>query len=132
MRMSPSPVATSVSPVTHGFEPRMRPPAGAVCHSLMGVSYCTPGSADCHAANATRSQSARAGSDFATTPSVRRTRSHSRSSRTAARKSAVTRTELLAFWPETVWYASPCQSVSYSVKSMTASSCAASCSTRAT
>ena len=107
----------------------MRPPAGEVCHSLIVVSYCKPGSADSHAARAMRAQRSRACTVFSTLPSVRRTRSHEPSSRTARRKSAFTRTELFEFWPETVRYASPCQSVSNSLKSR-ASPCAASCSAR--
>jgi hypothetical protein len=35
-------------------------------------------------------------------PVVRAVSAHSRSSATAFRKSSVTRTELLAFWPDTV------------------------------
>ena len=35
-----------------GFEPLMRPVAGHVCHSLIVVSYCMPGSAHCQAASA--------------------------------------------------------------------------------
>ena len=34
----------------HGLEALMRPLAGQVCHSLMVVSNCTPGSADAQAA----------------------------------------------------------------------------------
>jgi len=34
----------------HGLEALMRPLAGQVCHSLMVVSYCTPGSAEAQAA----------------------------------------------------------------------------------
>ena len=34
----------------HGFEPLMRPEAGQVCHSLIVVSYCMPGSAHSQAA----------------------------------------------------------------------------------
>jgi hypothetical protein len=33
-----------------GLEPLMRPEAGQVCHSLMVLSYCTPGSAQAQAA----------------------------------------------------------------------------------
>ena len=55
-----------------GFEPRIGPPAGEVCHSLIVVSYCTPGSADCQAARATRSQRSRARTVFEGSPSTRR------------------------------------------------------------
>ena len=34
----------------HGFEALIRPVAGHVCHSLIVVSYCMPGSAHSHAA----------------------------------------------------------------------------------
>src|SRR6476619_886877 len=34
----------------HGFDPLIRPDAGHVCHSLIVVSYCMPGSAHSHAA----------------------------------------------------------------------------------
>src|SRR5215510_7601346 len=34
----------------HGFEALMRPDSGQVCHSLMVVSNCTPGSAEAQAA----------------------------------------------------------------------------------
>jgi hypothetical protein len=50
MRRQPSAVATSVSPVTQGLLALMRPSSGQVCHSLMVVSYCTPGSAQAQAA----------------------------------------------------------------------------------
>src|ERR1700679_4131492 len=36
----------------HGFDALIRPPSGQVCHSLMVLSYCTPGSAHAHAAKA--------------------------------------------------------------------------------
>ena len=55
-----------------GLEPRIGPPAGEVCHSLIVVSYCTPGSADCQAARAMRSHRSRARSVFAGLPSTRR------------------------------------------------------------
>src|SRR5882762_7465045 len=41
----------------HGLEALMRPPSGQVCHSLMVLSYCTPGSAQAQAANAISSHS---------------------------------------------------------------------------
>jgi hypothetical protein len=34
----------------HGLLALIRPPAGQVCHSLIVVSNCTPGSAQAHAA----------------------------------------------------------------------------------
>ena len=39
-----------------GLEPLILPPSGQVCHSLMVVSNCTPGSAHAHAVYATLSQ----------------------------------------------------------------------------
>ena len=86
----------------HGFEALMRPDSGQVCQSLIVVSYCTPGSAECQAASATLSHRARALTVLATLPVVRSVSAHSRSASTARRKSSVTRTELLAFWPDTV------------------------------
>src|SRR5690606_4236066 len=94
----------------HGLEALIRPPAGQVCHSLIVVSYCTPGSAHSHAARAIRSHRSRALTVLRTFPLVRSTRFQSPSSRTAWMKSLVTRTELLEFWPETVAYASPLKS----------------------
>src|SRR3712207_7471438 len=42
-----------------GLEPLMRPSLGQVCHSLMVVSNCTPGSALAHAALPMRSHRSR-------------------------------------------------------------------------
>src|SRR6478736_8290780 len=91
----------------HGFDALIRPDTGLVCHSLIVVSYCTPGSADFQAASATCCQRSRALTVLWTEPSVRRVRFQSLSLRTASRKSFEMRTELLAFCPETVAYASP-------------------------
>ena len=44
----------------HGFEALIRPVAGHVCHSLIVVSYCMPGSAHSHAAWAISRISSRA------------------------------------------------------------------------
>src|SRR5215218_7316612 len=85
----------------HGLEALMRPDAGQVCQSLIVVSYCTPGSAECHAASAMRSHRSRAPTVLVTLPVVRAVSDHWRSASTARRNSSVTRTELLAFWPET-------------------------------
>src|SRR6478735_280064 len=79
----------------HGFEALIRPDSGQVCHSLMVVSYCTPGSADFQAASATCCQRSRARTVLWTEPSVRRIRFQSLSLRTASRKSFEMRTELL-------------------------------------
>src|SRR3981189_3214642 len=86
----------------HGLEALMRPGSGQVCQSLIVVSYCTPGSAECHAASATLSHSARALTVLAVLAVVRSVSAHSRSCSTARRKASLTRTELLAFWPETL------------------------------
>src|SRR5258708_36913274 len=102
----------------HGFEALMRPDCGQVCQSLIVVAYWPPGSAECQAASATLSHKARALTVLATLPVVRSVSAHSRSASTARRKASVTRTELLAFWPDTVRYASDCQSRSKAGNSM--------------
>src|SRR5262245_15244476 len=94
----------------HGFEALMRPLSGHVCHSLMVVSYCTPGSAQLQAAWQICCQSSRARRVFDTRPSVRQVSCHSPSCSTARMKGSLTRTLLLEFCPETVWYASPLKS----------------------
>src|SRR5918995_3786840 len=78
----------------HGFEARIRPPAGQVCQSFMVELKCRPGSADAQAAWPMRSQSSRALTVFFTLPD-RNTRFQSRSPSTARRKSSVIETELL-------------------------------------
>jgi hypothetical protein len=85
-----------------GFDARIRPSAGQVCHSLMVVLNCTPGSAQDHAALETWSQSSLAGMVFATALDVRSMSCQSSSRSTASRKAFDRRTELLEFWPETV------------------------------
>src|SRR5882757_7029055 len=62
----------------HGLEALMRPDSGQVCQSLIVVSYCTPGSAECQAASATLSHNARALTVRATLPVVRWVSSHRR------------------------------------------------------
>src|SRR5262245_52756889 len=44
----------------HGFDALIGPVFGHVCHRLIVVSYCTPGSAQAHAASATWRQRSRA------------------------------------------------------------------------
>src|SRR3989304_3843526 len=85
-----------------GLEALMWPEAGQVCHSLMVVSNCTPGSAHDHAARAICSHSSRARRTLWTAPSVRRVSGQSPSLRTASTKPFGTRTELFEFCPETV------------------------------
>src|ERR671910_935969 len=63
----------------HGLDALIRPELGQVCHSLIVVSYCTPGSALAQAAWVIRLHKVRAGTVFATRPSLRRVRGHSRS-----------------------------------------------------
>src|SRR5437764_3469852 len=47
----------------HGLLALMRPLLGQVCHLLIVVSYCTPGSPQCQAHSAMRLSSSRAGQD---------------------------------------------------------------------
>src|SRR6202012_5922883 len=84
----------------HGLEARISPPAGQVCQSLMLVWNWMPGSAQDQAAREIFSHNSRAFTVLATFP-ARSVRFQSRFSSTAFRKSSVTRTELLEFWPET-------------------------------
>src|SRR3954469_2622682 len=82
----------------HGLDALIRPVLGLVCHALIVVSYCTPGSAHCHEASAMSFRSERASTVLTTVPSVRAVRFHSLPSTTASMKASVTRTELFAFW----------------------------------
>src|SRR5205807_9423741 len=96
----------------HGFEALIRPSAGQVCHSLIVVSNCKPGSAHDQAAKEISSQSSRARNvlrGFGTRPSrlafsfsVLQYSGHSPSFCTASMNSLLMRTELLLFWPDTV------------------------------
>src|ERR1700712_2334889 len=87
----------------HGLDALMRSVPAHVCQSLMVVSYCTPGSAQAHAASASFFHRSRAGSVLATWPVVRSYVRPSPSSSTAFMNASVTRTELLEFCPLTVW-----------------------------
>src|SRR3989338_1666424 len=88
----------------HGLLALMRPSSGHVCQSLMVVSYCTPGSAQDHAAYPISSQSMRAlgvlggrgapPSSPAWRSPVRQYRFQSPSFDTASNKSCGTRMEL--------------------------------------
>src|SRR6201986_882287 len=91
----------------HGFDALMRPELGHVCHWLIVVSYWTPGSAQRHAASAMSRISSREFTASIDSPVVRATRCQSGSSSTACMNSAVTRTELLAFWYWIDWKPSP-------------------------
>ncbi len=91
----------------HGFDALIRPELGDVCHWLMIVSYCTPGSAQRHAASEISRISSRAGSVSVGSPVERAIRLHSRSCSTACMNSSVSRTELFAFWYWIDWKPSP-------------------------
>src|SRR6201991_3338443 len=90
----------------HGLEPRISPPAGQVCQSLMVEWNWMPGSAQAHAEEEVFSHRSRASTVFAIFFEPRNVRSQVLSSSTAFRNSSVTRTELFEFWPLTVRYAS--------------------------
>src|SRR4029434_10312661 len=79
----------------HGFEALIRPSSVQVCHSLMVVSYCTPGSAHAHAAYAISSHRLAAGMRFEILPSVRRRSSHSPAAFRTAQKPVRTRVLLV-------------------------------------
>src|SRR5438045_1054776 len=83
----------------HGLDALIRPEFGHVCHLLIVVSYCTPGSAQRHAASEISRSSSRAltGSPIGW-PVVRAIRCQSPSFSTARMNSSDTRTELFAFW----------------------------------
>src|SRR5665647_101576 len=81
-----------------GLEPLMRPAFGVVCHLLITVSNCMPGSAHSHAASANWRIMSRASTVFTTLPVLTARSSHLPPSCTACMNSSVTRTELLAFW----------------------------------
>ena len=82
----------------HGFDALIRPEFGQVCHSLMVVSYCTPGSAQRQAASASWFSTSFA-STISFAPSSTRAFSSQESPRSArSMNSSVTRTELFAFW----------------------------------
>src|SRR5215211_7665634 len=91
----------------HGLDALMRPETGDVCHWLIVVSYCTPGSAQRHAASEISRISSRAGSVAVGSPVERAISCHSASASTACMNSSVRRTELLAFWYWIDWKPSP-------------------------
>jgi hypothetical protein len=68
----------------------------------MVVSYCTPGSAQAHAAYAISSHRLAAGIRVEIFPSVRRRSSHSPPASSTSKKPLGTRMLLLEFWPATV------------------------------
>ena len=90
-----------------GFDPVIGPAFGVVCQALIVSWYCTPGSAQNHAASAISRQTARASCVAQTRPSTRDFVWKVPPISTARMNASVTRTLLLAFWPPTVRYASP-------------------------
>ena len=82
----------------HGLLAVILPVFGAVCHLLIVVSYCRPGSAHSHAAAVIWPKSSRALIVSTVSPVVRAVRFQSASAITASMKASVSRTELLAFW----------------------------------
>src|SRR3954452_12540768 len=115
MRLSDARLQAELSRCTyseHGFEALMRPVFDAVCHRLIVVSYCRPGSAHSHAAFDSWRNRSRALTVRTTSPVVTARRCQSASSRTACMKSSVTRTELLAFWYWIEWLSLPSRSMS--------------------
>src|SRR3989344_4994284 len=82
----------------HGFEALILPEFGQVCHLLMVVSYCIPGSALCQAASAHQSRISSAFTFSRVSPLFTAFKSHISPFKTFSINSSVTRTELLAFW----------------------------------
>ena len=82
----------------HGLDALIRPDAGHVCHSLMVLSYCMPGSAHSQAAWAMSRIRSRARTVSMVSSEMTAFSFQSRSSWTACMYSSVTRTELFAFW----------------------------------
>src|SRR6056297_701053 len=80
------------------------PLTGQVCHLLIVVSYCTPGSPQCQAHSAILLSSSLASYDGAGTSglSVIQRVCHSPPTRTVSMKSSVRRTDKLAFWKHTL------------------------------
>ena len=95
-----------------GLLPLMRPVLAAVCHRLMVVSNCMPGSAHSHVAWLIWRMRSRARTVLITSPEVTARSSQSASSSTACMNSSVTRTELLAFWYWSEWLSRPSRSMS--------------------
>src|SRR5437016_974625 len=81
-----------------GFEALMRALVLQVCQRFTVVSYCMPGSPQCHADSAMRCSSSRALYFSTGFPSLTLRVHQSRSSATACMNSSVTRTEWFAFW----------------------------------
>ena len=86
----------------HGLEPLMRPVLEQVCQLLMVVSNCMPGSPHRWVASAIILRMSRARKVSDTSPVVTKRVLHSPSSSTRCMNSSVARTELLAFWKNTL------------------------------
>src|ERR1044072_6913950 len=80
-----------------GFEALISPPSGQVCHSLMVVLYCVPGSAQRHAAYAIWFQISFEGTRFIILPSVLAVSSQSSPFSNFSKNELGMRTELLEF-----------------------------------
>src|SRR3569623_450407 len=92
----------------HGLLALMRPELGQVCHLLIVMSYCTPGSPQNQAPLAISSSTSRAGHDGpARFWSVTQRVTHGLSSMTACMNSSLKRTDRFAFWNRMLLYASP-------------------------
>src|SRR5215471_17939637 len=89
-----------------GFEALMRAVFFDVCQRLTVVSYCMPGSPQCHVASEILRNRSRALKVWIGRPSLMARVLKSPSRTTEYMKSSVTRTELLAFWKNTDAYAS--------------------------
>src|SRR5262245_33698301 len=87
----------------HGFDALMRPVFEHVCQRLMVLSYCTPGSAQPHAASATVFHSSFVDNVSMTSPVVRACVCHVPPESADRMNSSVTRMELFEFCPLIVW-----------------------------
>src|SRR3954469_16537665 len=81
----------------HGFDALMRAVFFDVCHLLMVVSYCMPGSPHCHVASAILCITSRARKVLMTRPPRMALVENSASRWKACMNSSFTRTELFAF-----------------------------------
>src|SRR3974390_355000 len=91
----------------HGLLALIRAVFLQVCQRFTVVSYCMPGSPQCHVESAILLSSSFAFSFSLGCPSVTFFVQQSRPSSTARMKSSVTRTEWFAFWKKMELYASP-------------------------
>src|ERR1044071_672414 len=91
----------------HGFDARMGAVPLHVCHLLMVVSYCTPGSPHTQAASAILRHTPRESCSSSGLPERTALVKYALPSTTAFMNVSVTRTECLAFWKNTESYAPP-------------------------